>query len=133
MTGKCQPSGPPLQWETRQALFPTDLDPLVGIFLSPLNINNGFYLSSIAPVKAFFNQKNVDIFPISPQKHMLWVLIRGASMSTHNMFLWRNTKNIFLLPPLIWSYIQINIFLVLQKNVIGFSFKSLPLRNASVK
>ena len=40
-TGKCQPSGPPLQWETLQALFPTGaLDPQVGIFLSPLNIKH---------------------------------------------------------------------------------------------
>ena len=37
-TGKCQPSDPPLQWETLQALFPTGaLDPQVGIFLSSLN------------------------------------------------------------------------------------------------
>ena len=34
----------------------------------------------------------VNIFLISPQKHMLWVLIRSAS--PHHMFLWRNKKNI---------------------------------------
>ena len=35
-----------IQWETRQASFPTGtVDPQVGIFLSPLNTNNGFYLS----------------------------------------------------------------------------------------
>ena len=28
----------------------------------------------------FFNQKNTDIFLISQQKHMLWVLIRSASV-----------------------------------------------------
>ena len=33
-TGKCQPSGPSLQRDTQQALFPTEtLDPPVGIFL----------------------------------------------------------------------------------------------------
>ena len=45
-TGKSQPSGPPFQWETRQALFPTGtVDPRVGIFLSPPNTNDGFLLS----------------------------------------------------------------------------------------
>ena len=43
---KSQPSGPPFQWETRQASFPTGtVDHRVGIFLSPLNTDNGFYLS----------------------------------------------------------------------------------------
>ena len=46
-TGKCQPSGPSFQWETRQASFSTGtLDPRVGIFLSSTNINDGFYLST---------------------------------------------------------------------------------------
>ena len=46
ITGKCQPSGPLLQCETRFAEFPTGaLDPQVGIFPSPLNIIDGFYLS----------------------------------------------------------------------------------------
>ena len=43
---KSQPSGPTFQWETRQASFPTGtLGPRVGIFLSPLYTNDGFYLS----------------------------------------------------------------------------------------
>ena len=38
--------GPAVQWETRQASFPTGtLGPRVGIFLSPLTTNDGFYLS----------------------------------------------------------------------------------------
>ena len=37
-----------VQWETRQASFPTGtVGPRVGIFLSPLNTNDGFYLSHI--------------------------------------------------------------------------------------
>ena len=36
-------SGQPPQWETRQALFPNSSR----IFLSPLNINDGFYFSCI--------------------------------------------------------------------------------------
>ena len=40
------PLGPPFHWETQQASFPIRmLGPLVGIFLSPLNTNDGFYLS----------------------------------------------------------------------------------------
>ena len=43
---KSQPSGPPFSGETRQASIPTGtVDPRVGIFLSPLNTNDGFYLS----------------------------------------------------------------------------------------
>ena len=35
-----------VQWETRQASFPTGtVGPRVRIFLSPLNTNDGFYLS----------------------------------------------------------------------------------------
>ena len=45
-TGKSQPEAPPLQWETRLALFPTGtVDPRVGIFLSQLNTNDQFFFS----------------------------------------------------------------------------------------
>ena len=38
--------GSTVQWETQQASFPTGMvGPRVGIFLSPLNTNDGFYLS----------------------------------------------------------------------------------------
>ena len=38
--------GSTVQWDTRQALFPTGTaGPRVGIFLSPLNTSDGFYLS----------------------------------------------------------------------------------------
>ena len=41
--------GSTVQWETRQASFPTGTDgPRVGIFLPPLNTNDGFYLSHIS-------------------------------------------------------------------------------------
>ena len=44
--------GSTVQSESRQASIPTGMvDPWVGIFLSPLNTNNGFYLSHI-PVPA---------------------------------------------------------------------------------
>ena len=40
--------GSTVHWETRQASFPTGtVGPRVGIFLSPLNTNDGFYLSHI--------------------------------------------------------------------------------------
>ena len=45
---KSQPSGPPFWWETQQASFPTGrVGPRDGIYLSPLNTNDGFYLSHI--------------------------------------------------------------------------------------
>ena len=45
-TGKSQPEGPPFQWETRLAEFPTGtVDPWVGIFLSTLNISEQFFFS----------------------------------------------------------------------------------------
>ena len=36
--------------------------------------------SCIATDKALFHLKNADIFLISQQKHMLWVLIRSATV-----------------------------------------------------
>ena len=42
--------GSTVKWETRQASFPTGtVGPWVGIFLSPLNTNDGFYLSHTYP------------------------------------------------------------------------------------
>ena len=52
-----QTLGSTVQWETRQALFPTGtVGPRVGIFLSPLNTNDGFYLSH-TPVPALGKDK----------------------------------------------------------------------------
>ena len=49
--------GSTVQWETRQASFPTGtVGPPVGIFLSPLSTNDGFYLSHI-PVPALGKDK----------------------------------------------------------------------------
>ena len=46
--------GSTVQWETRQASFPIGtVGPRVGIFLSPLNINDGFYLSIMDFVEAY--------------------------------------------------------------------------------
>ena len=52
------------------------------------------------------------IFIISARKHMLLVLIRSASLrpikiSTHNMFLYRNKKNIDTFPMKKASYLEI--------------------------
>ena len=54
----------------------------------------------------FLNQKIVDIFLISPQK-----ICYGTQWGTSNQkkkkkkkILWRNSKNIFLIPQLIWIY-----------------------------
>ena len=45
-TEKSQPEGPPFQWETRLASFPTGtVGPRVGIFLEPLNTNDRFFFS----------------------------------------------------------------------------------------
>ena len=45
---KSQPLGPPFSGKTRQASFPTGrVGPRVWIFLSPLNTNDGFYLSGV--------------------------------------------------------------------------------------
>ena len=47
--------GSTVQWETRQASFPTGMiGPRVGIFLSPLNTNDGFYLSYPHTYKGIF-------------------------------------------------------------------------------
>ena len=61
-------SGPPFQWETRQASFTTGMvDPRVRIFLSPLNTTDVFCLSgmleklSSRPAKT---QISLGIFPV---------------------------------------------------------------------
>ena len=43
--------------------------------------------------KMFFRSKNIDIFLISPRKHMLWVLIRSASV---RCFKWVPTTYVFV-------------------------------------
>ena len=49
--------GSTVQWETRQASFPTGtVGPRVGIFLSQLNTNNGFYFTH-TPKSALRNDK----------------------------------------------------------------------------
>ena len=72
-TGKCQPFGPPLQWETWQALFPIGiLDPRVGIFLSPLNISDRVCLFlhhvsiilKLSYVTVFWNSVSIQILCI---------------------------------------------------------------------
>ena len=61
--------GSTVQWETRQASFPTGtMGPRVGIFLSPLNTNDGFYLSHI-PVPAL----GKDIKTNSPTSAACWL------------------------------------------------------------
>ena len=44
-------------------------------------------------VRCFFQSKSIDIFLISPRKHMLWVLIRSAS-ARH--FKWVPTTYVFI-------------------------------------
>ena len=51
------------------------------------------YMYDIATDKAFFHPKNADIFLISQQKHMLWVLIRSASV---RRFKWVPTTYVFI-------------------------------------
>ena len=55
--------GSTVQWETRQASFPTGtVGPRVGIFLSPLNTNDGFYLSGVQ--KSF-------LFTVTTDRHIV--------------------------------------------------------------
>ena len=63
-----------------------------------------------------FEELGPDIFIVSP--YTLWIHIvrtheksqaEALLMRTHNMFLWRNTKNIYLIPALIKNYIQLTL------------------------
>ena len=56
---------PPFQWETRQASFPTGtVGPQVGIFLSPLNTNAGFYLSYMTTWQlSYMDRVKYSFFP----------------------------------------------------------------------
>ena len=58
--GKSQPEGPPFQWETRLAEFPTrTVDPRVVVFLSTLNINGRFVFSHTITENSFTNDSSV--------------------------------------------------------------------------
>ena len=57
-TEKSQHEGPPFQWETRHAKFPTGtVEPRVGIFLEPLNTNDRFFFSftTTVPVHVWYS------------------------------------------------------------------------------
>ena len=60
---------------------------------------------SIAPDKMvfFLKNKSIDIFLISPQRHILWHSLEEPQQGSSNeypqhMFSWRNQKNICLCP-----------------------------------
>ena len=67
--------GSTVQWETRQASFPNGtVGPRVGIFLSPLNTNDGFYLSHI-PVPACWRDKYPTATLRLHTSHMMFPLV----------------------------------------------------------
>ena len=63
---------------------------------SQLQIMGLFRRDHSLQIRGLSQAKSIDIFLISPQKHMFLDLISHLSeallMSTHNMFLWRNKK-----------------------------------------
>ena len=75
--------GSTVHWETRQASFPTGtVGPRVGIFLSPLNINDGFYLSHprdlpipstlpAYPIHVTSNYNNLGCFQSNPRLNIM--------------------------------------------------------------
>ena len=69
--------GSNVQWETRQASFPTGtVGPRVGIFLSPLNTNDGFYLSHIpVPTRGKDKKRTVTRWPYPGHTSMLGVIV----------------------------------------------------------
>ena len=74
-------------------------------FFFSTEIKRFFFFFFFFFVLFLFNQKVLIFFLISPWKHMLWVLIRNTSPRhfwwvPHYMFLWRNKKNIYLIPLL---------------------------------
>ena len=76
----------------------------------------------------FFFTKRMNIFLISPQKHMLWVLIRSIMLRRlswvpttycheypQHMFSWRNKKNIYSNTPHIYALERKYIFILAWK------------------
>ena len=62
--------GPTVQCETRQASFPTGtVGPRVGIFLSPLNTKDGFYLSHPHTNNGFFFLPTTNYHILYLKKH----------------------------------------------------------------
>ena len=90
----------------------------------------------------FCQPKILDIFLISPWKHMLWFSIEAPQRGTSNeypqhMFLWRSKKNIMWIPAFIpsyanagWKSCRLSILMSYSANtvkVIYFCFFSLSL------
>ena len=64
----------------------------------------------MAPDEVLLSNKKYSCFPFffSPWKHMLWYSFEVPHLGTSNeypqhMFSWRNKKNIYVTPHLIWS------------------------------
>ena len=69
---KIQTLGSTIQWETRQASFPTGMvSPWVGIFLSPLNTNDGFYISNIPVLARGKDRKRLS--ELRPHASYMWI------------------------------------------------------------
>ena len=68
--------GSTVQWETRQALFPTGtVGPRFGIFLSPLNTNDGFCLSYPGcHVRAILEFTHLVLKSLLCKSHVMWHL-----------------------------------------------------------
>ena len=67
------------------------------------------YLDTLLLLRCFFQSKSIDIFLISPRKHMFWYSFeaprRGATNEyPQHMFSLRNKKTINLIPILIKAY-----------------------------
>ena len=58
------------------------------------------YLMTEIQIWHFFQPNSIDIFLISPWKHMLWGHIRSASSNIYpqHIFSWRNKKNMSMIP-----------------------------------
>ena len=77
---------------------------LVCVYLCFLNITSS---SDTAIWRVSYLNPKVDILSYFSTNTDLVILIRSASNEyQQHTFLWRNKQNIFLTPPLIWSYKQ---------------------------
>ena len=76
------------QWETRQASFPTGtVGPQVGIFMSPLNTNDGFYLShTLVPAQGKDKKNSHTLAARHPWRHCYIKMTSACRISAYSGF-----------------------------------------------
>ena len=82
-----------------------------------LSAHRPFLMARPISQATFFHPESTNIPLVSLQNHMLWYSLELPHQGTSNeypqcIFLWKNKRNIYWIPQLIWSYTGLCIYIV---------------------